>query len=367
MRIDIEKLTSAFSLFPSSSGAIPLVSTKSSRRAAAAVLASIVSLAAYREVEPFERQATNVLVYAAQYSILLTFGAALAIETELSKTMNPFLFGSLLCVVNVFVLAFVLAMGVRRHVRDLARRQWRPELTTQQEVIVRDVMLRRQYAFSIDDDFDDNNGGGGGGDVYVDENRDSGKKVDAAAMGEAVVELRTAVERQQKAEERLLKQVLLQPGDVHMDKKVGAGSFGEVFRGSCLGQPVAVKTMIDVTEENVTAFRREILLTAKLRHPVRSVFSVVHSCGFLTFTASLSASPTMPRFQPPCRLFFSEHCKLHRRVLGPAVKLLGAGVGTTRLFGRPPGGSRGGGAALGGPAAENCHGCGARHGLPPWL
>ena len=118
----------------------------------------------------------------------------------------------------------------------------------------------------------DNNGGGGGGDVYVDENRDSGKKVDAAAMGEAVVELRTAAERQQKAEERLLKQVLLQPGDVHMDKKVGAGSFGEVFRGSCLGQPVAVKTMIDVTEENVTAFRREILLTAKLRHPVRSVF-----------------------------------------------------------------------------------------------
>jgi hypothetical protein len=43
----------------------------------------------------------------------------------------------------------------------------------------------------------------------------------------------------------------------------------KVFRGKCLGQPVAVKTMLDVTEDNVKAFRAEILLTATLRHPVR--------------------------------------------------------------------------------------------------
>ena len=57
-------------------------------------------------------------------------------------------------------------------------------------------------------------------------------------------------------------------------KRVGAGSFGEVFKGTCLGQPVAVKTMLDVTEANVKAFRAEILLTATLRHP-----NVVHFVG----------------------------------------------------------------------------------------
>jgi len=38
----------------------------------------------------------------------------------------------------------------------------------------------------------------------------------------------------------------------------------------CLGQPVAVKTMFEVTEDNVKDFRAEILLTATLRHPVRT-------------------------------------------------------------------------------------------------
>jgi hypothetical protein len=42
----------------------------------------------------------------------------------------------------------------------------------------------------------------------------------------------------------------------------------KVFRGKCLGQAVAVKTMLEVTEDNVRAFRDEILLTATLRHPV---------------------------------------------------------------------------------------------------
>jgi hypothetical protein len=44
----------------------------------------------------------------------------------------------------------------------------------------------------------------------------------------------------------------------------------QVFYGMCLGQPVAVKTMFEVTEDNVKDFRAEILLTATLRHPVRT-------------------------------------------------------------------------------------------------
>jgi len=65
----------------------------------------------------------------------------------------------------------------------------------------------------------------------------------------------------------LLKQILLPPRDVVMTKRIGAGAFGEVFKGCVNGQSVAVKTMIDVSENNLRSFRSEILLTATLRHP----------------------------------------------------------------------------------------------------
>jgi hypothetical protein len=49
-------------------------------------------------------------------------------------------------------------------------------------------------------------------------------------------------------------------------RRVGRGSFGEVYLGSYQDSvPVAVKTMIEVTEASVRAFRAEILLTATLR------------------------------------------------------------------------------------------------------
>ena len=41
----------------------------------------------------------------------------------------------------------------------------------------------------------------------------------------------------------------------------------QVFKGTVLGQPVAVKTMLTITDESVKAFRDEILLTATLRRP----------------------------------------------------------------------------------------------------
>lgn len=50
----------------------------------------------------------------------------------------------------------------------------------------------------------------------------------------------------------------------------------QVFQGTCFGQPVAIKTMLKVTEKNATAFRREILLTATLRHP--NIVNFVGAC-----------------------------------------------------------------------------------------
>jgi serine/threonine protein kinase len=49
-----------------------------------------------------------------------------------------------------------------------------------------------------------------------------------------------------------------------------------VFCGTCLGEPVAVKTMIDVTEQNARNFKAEILLTATLRHP--NIVNFVGAC-----------------------------------------------------------------------------------------
>jgi serine/threonine protein kinase len=44
-------------------------------------------------------------------------------------------------------------------------------------------------------------------------------------------------------------------------------SFGEVFKGTCFGQDVAIKTILNVTESSARGFREEILLTSILRHP----------------------------------------------------------------------------------------------------
>ena len=73
---------------------------------------------------------------------------------------------------------------------------------------------------------------------------------------------------------KMLAQYLLPAETVVLKTRVGAGSFGEVFQGLCLGQPVAVKTMLQVTEKNVKEFRAEVLLTASLRHP--NVVSEAH-------------------------------------------------------------------------------------------
>jgi serine/threonine protein kinase len=74
----------------------------------------------------------------------------------------------------------------------------------------------------------------------------------------------------------LLKQYAIDVRTVEISKRIGVGAFGEVFMGTVLGQPVAIKTMLDVTEANMQAFRAEILLTATLRHP--NIVNFVGAC-----------------------------------------------------------------------------------------
>ena len=55
-------------------GILPLMSSKGARRAAIGVLLSIISLAVYGELEPFQLQTNRVLARVAQYSVFMTFG-----------------------------------------------------------------------------------------------------------------------------------------------------------------------------------------------------------------------------------------------------------------------------------------------------
>jgi len=69
--------------------------------------------------------------------------------------------------------------------------------------------------------------------------------------------------------------------------RIGAGAFGEVFRGFCLGQPVAIKTMLEVSDAGARAFRAEILLTATLRHP--NIVQFVGACWGRELTCLVSS------------------------------------------------------------------------------
>jgi hypothetical protein len=98
---------------------LPLISARSDRRAAIGVFLSIMSMALYRESQPFIRQSTNLIVYVAQYAILATFGAALAIDVQLNNGLNPLAFGSVLCAVNFTVILLAFWLSGARYYREM--------------------------------------------------------------------------------------------------------------------------------------------------------------------------------------------------------------------------------------------------------
>ncbi|GMH49998.1 hypothetical protein TL16_g00668 [Triparma laevis f. inornata] len=55
--------------------------------------------------------------------------------------------------------------------------------------------------------------------------------------------------------------------DITIEKRLGMGAFGEVFLGKFGSEVVAIKTLKQISESNVTRFRGEMLLTKQLNHP----------------------------------------------------------------------------------------------------
>lgn len=61
----------------------------------------------------------------------------------------------------------------------------------------------------------------------------------------------------------------LDPKDIVIDKELGKGAFGIVYRGKLFGKEVAVKKLINqnVDAETLSAFKKEVAIMSKLRHP----------------------------------------------------------------------------------------------------
>jgi len=117
-------------------GVIPLISIRAARRAAFGLMLGIVSAISFRELEPFVRSATNLLAYVASYTVVLTFGAALVIDTGLNKNLNDALFGFMLVIVNLIVITLAFSLGAKRAITR-SRGGWQNRVSAQPHMVPR--------------------------------------------------------------------------------------------------------------------------------------------------------------------------------------------------------------------------------------
>jgi hypothetical protein len=210
---------------------------------------SLMSLALYREVEPFARQTTNSLVYIGQYSILLTYAGALAIETDVAKNVDSFAFGMCLVGANLVVIGVAAGVAAKRHA-DMGR--WLSPIGDEDMRLLRAVENGTFYA---------GDPAPSGGDLELTTRNSTSTKCSKDPTSRNT---------------ELLKQYIIDAKSVKLERRVGAGAFGEVFVGTCLGQPAAIKTLKVVSLATAQSLRGEVLLTASLRHP--GVVSFVGAC-----------------------------------------------------------------------------------------
>ena len=104
-------------------GVIPLCSTVNATRASLGVVLAILSLMYFREERPYREKQVNFIAYVAQFAILVTFYAALSIDTNVMMDfgLKDLGMGLFLCAVTLSVLGLAAALGVnrvRRHSRE---------------------------------------------------------------------------------------------------------------------------------------------------------------------------------------------------------------------------------------------------------
>jgi len=271
-------------------GIIPLVSPRSTTRASFGCILAIFSVAYFREEQPYRVDFTNVIAHIAQYAILVTFYAALSIETDTLMTfgLEGYKLGLFLIFFNLTIFGLVVKLAYSRYKKEQNKKSWRMALDTKQMNIVNKVMTKvtggGKGSFSFDMDtlsaelkgiqmkHEDDDGDQKNDNDDDDDDDDESKN----EHGVTIPAVTRSFSMKNRSSENTIRQYILKPKDVVMIKRVGAGAFGEVFKGTCMGEPVAIKTMIDVTEDNVLEFRNEILLTATLRHP--NIVNFVGAC-----------------------------------------------------------------------------------------
>ena len=231
-------------------GIVPLISPDSSRRAAFGLFAAICSAVCFRELEPFRAPIANLLSHVAQYVIMLNYGAALCISTGVSDNLNPLVFGLILVVVNLVVIGLALYSGVMRHNEEMKSNQWwRRDLNTQEIAVVHAVMQGRtpsKREVSTESPLSDAMNSG----IAMVKPPDSTKSIKNASA--SAPETKNQIEQVNISNEKkvysleILNRYLIDFNDVDVSKRVGAGAYGEIFSGSVLGRPVAIKTMLKV-------------------------------------------------------------------------------------------------------------------------
>ena len=110
-------------------GVVPLVSSRTSARAAFGVFLALCSGKVFREVEPFALANNNLLAVLAQDTICLTFGAALAIDVGLSKNLDGMAFGVILVAVSMCVVALAVGLAARRSRLELKAKKKKAKYT----------------------------------------------------------------------------------------------------------------------------------------------------------------------------------------------------------------------------------------------
>jgi len=90
-----------------------------------------------------------------------------------------------------------------------------------------------------------------------------------SSIAKGGVQEREATSEERAEFEKQLQKFEIGKSDITMGKKLGVGTFGEVFEGTLHGKDVAVKRLIiqDPNQNTLDAFRKEIALFSNLKHP----------------------------------------------------------------------------------------------------